>query len=441
MKELILDPLLLLPIFVCFTIYFVLFLYWTDYSFFQKKIIYLFSVILILVLCDFTLYPLSILRPVQLMNKDLGPIQLLINLSYYSFSVLFLRHWFKKIDIAIISLFNNIFLGIFLCISLLSIVWSETPVYALKYSLMMMQITLLAAQIATEYSWSEIISLLRWSTSIISALSCFYALTQPSIGVMFKGWKGVMSHPNRLGVVLALNITLWLFHAMHHKNQRAIAVGIIGLSLYVRENTNSQTSLIVIILLMMLLGALKVLRTLPYKQAFVGVLSFMLVGTCLAFIILENWNNLLVSLDKDPTLTGRTIVWPQIIERGMDRPFFGHGNHSFWQDWRGEDNPAYGIVSDNGWVPPHAHNGFLELFLDFGFVGLLLFLFSFLVTISMTVQYMISSPVPEALLPPLILTWIIIPNITVSSLFTPSLMWFIYVVINVRVSRDLGNQN
>ena len=441
MKEIILDPLILAPISLCFFVYFVLIFYSSESLFFKKHAAYFFSFLFIVTLCDFEIYPISLLQPIQLLNKNLGPIQLVINLFYYSVSILLLRFWFKHTIESSLLLLNNLFLGIFLIFSLLSILWSDTPIYALKYELVVLQVTLVAAQICQKYSWKEIVSMLRWSTTAISVLSAFYALTQPSIGIIDKGWKGVMGHPNRLGVVLSLNVTLWLFHAIYYPKQRWIAIFFALFSLYVRQNTNSTTSFIVIVLLLALLGCLRILKTLPYKVAFVGVLTFILISSCIGFVVVENWNNLLISLDKDPTLTGRTIVWPQMIQKGFQRPLFGHGSHSFWQDWRGEDNPASGIVSDNGWVPPHAHNGFLELFLEFGLVGLALFLFSFLMTLSMCVKYMISRSAPESLVPPLILTWMVIPNITVSSLFTPGLTWFIYILISCRVSYELSKSS
>lgn len=438
MKEIILDPLILMPILSCFVVYFILIFYWSESSLFRKSAAYFFTFLFIITLCDFEIYPVSLLQPSQLLNQNLGPIQLVINIGYYSASILLLRFWFKHLLHSSLLLFNNFFLGIFIILSLLSILWSDTPIYALKYELVVLQVTLIGTQVCQKYSWTEIVSILRWSTTAISILSAFYALTQPSIGVIDKGWKGVMGHPNRLGVVLALNITLWLFHGIYYPKQRWIAVFFALFSLYVRQNTNSTTSFILIVLLLTLLGCLRVLKTLPYKAAFAGVLMFMLIGTCIGFVVVENWNDLLISLDKDPTLTGRTIVWPQMIEKGFQRPFLGYGSHSFWQDWRGEDNPAYGIVSDNGWVPPHAHNGFLELFLEFGLVGLILFLFAFVITLSICIKYMISSSSPESLVPPLILTWMLIPNITVSSLFQPKLIWFIYILINCRISYELS---
>lgn len=439
MKELILEPVILLPIMCCFVIYGLLIFKISNIRYFADKLIYLFTMIFFIAVSEITLYPLSQLQPVQLLNKNLGPIQAIINLGYYSVSVIILRYWFLQIFKNSLLLFNNLFLGFLLLLSLLSTLWSDTPIDALKNNLVILQVSIFAAHIAQRYSWQKLVSILRWSSTVLSFLSAFYSLTKPSfaINTIKNGWQGVLPHPNRLGILLSLNITLWLFHAMFYPQQRLLAIGIALFSLYVRQNTNSATSLIVIIILLVLVACLQILKKMPYRQAFVGVLLCMLVGTSITFILLENWNELLESLGKDPTLTGRTKVWPQMIERGLERPIFGHGTHSFWQGWRGEDNPAHGIVADNGWVPPHAHNGFLEIFLEFGLIGLIIFLSSFFITISMCVRYMIIRILPEAILPLIMLTWMIIPNITVSSLFEGKLVWFLYVLINVRVSMEI----
>lgn len=439
MKELILEPVILLPIIGCLIIYSLLIFELSNIRYFADKMIYLFTTFFIFGVAEITLYPLALFQPSALLSKNLGPAQAIIIFGYYSISVIILRYWFLQIFKNTLLLFNNLLLSFLLLLSLFSMFWSDTPFYVLKNNLVILQVSIFAAHIAQRYSWQKLVSILRWSTTVLSFLSAFYSLTNPSfaINTVKNGWQGVLPHPNRLGILLSLHITLWLFHAMFYPKQRWLAIGIALFSLYVRQNTNSTTSFIVIIILLVLVGCLQILKKLPYRQAFVGVLLCMLVGTSITFIILENWNSLLDSLGKDATLTGRTTIWPQIIDRGLERPLFGHGTHSFWQDWRGKDNPAYGIVAANGWVPPHAHNGFMEIFLELGLVGLILFLSSFFITISMCVRYMIIGIVPEAILPLIMLTWMIIPNITVSSLFEPKLIWFLYVLINVRISVEI----
>jgi O-antigen ligase len=75
-------------------------------------------------------------------------------------------------------------------------------------------------------------------------------------------------------------------------------------------------------------------------------------------------------LGRDTTLTGRTQIWSTAIQYIGDRPLLGYGYQVFWEP----DGPVRRyLAKDLGWEPVTAHNGYLEIGLDFGLVGLLLF--------------------------------------------------------------------
>jgi exopolysaccharide production protein ExoQ len=67
-------------------------------------------------------------------------------------------------------------------------------------------------------------------------------------------------------------------------------------------------------------------------------------------------------LGRDETLTGRTGVWAGVLPAAMGQPILGHGFAAFW-------NPTRGLLYDIN----EAHNGYLEIILELGFVGLVLF--------------------------------------------------------------------
>lgn len=442
MKELVTDPLILIPVIVVIGIYFLITFHYAT----QKKIANLLQFLLtftfLFVSPGLTIFPILILQPYHLSVPILSFRSIAIKLGLYSYFIVILKSWFSRIFQSTLLLFSNPFLGLLLCLSLISPIWSETPGFTLRQSLLIVGLSIFSAHIASRYSWVKLVVLIRYSTTLISVLSAFYALAMPSIGVEPKGWKGITSHPNRLGILLSLNITLWLFHAIHHPKQRWFAVSFAFFSLYVRQNTNSATSLVLILILLTLVGCLRLLKSLSFQQAFVGVVIFMVLGIGIMLIVLENWFNILNALDKDPSLTGRTEFWPQIIERIVEkRPILGYGTQGFWQAWRGIENPANGISTPKGFKPPHAHNGFLEIFLDLGVVGFVIFLFAFLRTVASAVLYMGINPSSESLLPLVFLTWMVIPNITVSELFYPTHIWVYFVIITVRLNLEIKQFN
>jgi O-antigen ligase len=79
-------------------------------------------------------------------------------------------------------------------------------------------------------------------------------------------------------------------------------------------------------------------------------------------------------LGKDPTLTGRTDFWPEVIANIYERPLFGWGYFGFWTP---ANPPALSIAQavafkHNTWyiaVISNAHNALLEALLEIGVVG------------------------------------------------------------------------
>jgi O-antigen ligase len=137
------------------------------------------------------------------------------------------------------------------------------------------------------------------------------------------------------------------------------------------------------------------------------------------------------------TLTGRTDFWPQILAKIMHRPLLGYGVGGFWQPWRGSDNPAADIiVAKSLFRPQHSHNGFLELGVELGFLGLLLFVISLFSNIAKAIMHLSYTKQPEGGLPLLLLTYALMTNLTETGLLGVTIVWFWYVVLTVRLSLD-----
>ena len=101
-----------------------------------------------------------------------------------------------------------------------------------------------------------------------------------------------------------------------------------------------------------------------------AVLLTLLVGDC--FLIISSFFNPLEAisgvLGRDSTLTGRTDIWNALLQSNIN-PIIGAGYGSFWQPERGESvSKSLGFL----FSLKEAHNGYLEVYLNSGFVGLTL---------------------------------------------------------------------
>ena len=83
--------------------------------------------------------------------------------------------------------------------------------------------------------------------------------------------------------------------------------------------------------------------------------------------------SLLESLGKDATLTGRVPLWHLVDANIAQRRWLGYGYGAFWS----ASNPAkFAIEETLQWTPPHAHNGYRDVLLNFGIPGLMLLVLS-----------------------------------------------------------------
>src|SRR5262249_11389657 len=95
----------------------------------------------------------------------------------------------------------------------------------------------------------------------------------------------------------------------------------------------------------------------------------------IVFLIAATWFQLffdfsegaLTAVGRDPSLTGRTDIWAAVLPLATN-PLFGTGFESFWLGDR-----FVALSSQfSGLLLNQAHNGYIEMYLNLGWVGLLL---------------------------------------------------------------------
>jgi exopolysaccharide production protein ExoQ len=94
--------------------------------------------------------------------------------------------------------------------------------------------------------------------------------------------------------------------------------------------------------------------------------TIVIAALCLSLVAVFIAPNLLSVLGRDPTLTGRTEIWNLVL--GMTgNSLLGTGFESFWLGSRLQT-----MWSIYWWHPNEAHNGYIEIFLDLGWMGVAL---------------------------------------------------------------------
>jgi O-antigen ligase len=100
-----------------------------------------------------------------------------------------------------------------------------------------------------------------------------------------------------------------------------------------------------------------------------------LVAVGLGFLLYTIVPSLLGMLQKDTTLTGRTALWHSILISIAKRPWLGYGFNAFWSAKGGSATVSQRV----GWLVPSGHNGFLDITLNLGILGLSVFVAGYVV--------------------------------------------------------------
>ena len=294
----------------------------------------------------------------------------------------------------------------------ISTLWSGLPLFTLRRSIVMIATTLFGIYFGSVFPRRAQLNLLCCAFAAMALLSIGAAVAFPDYGIdhgLHEGdWCGIFPQKNFLGRLMVFGSAAFLLLPGERLKDTIVrAVGVIT-CLGLVKLSGSKTAFLMAILVVVLILFFKVLAR---KQKTFLVAGITVAALTLAFVW-TNTDTILLWLSRDATLTGRIPLWIAAQEAISRQPFLGYGFGAFWQGYSG---PSESIMAEVGWMAPHAHDGYLDLALDVGLVGLSIFVIGLLIRFRLA--YRESDPRRrETLWPILYLTMILLYNIDESGL-------------------------
>lgn len=269
----------------------------------------------------------------------------------------------------------------------LSILWADSTEISFKRWIRTAGDLVMVLVVLTEGNpLKAIAKLFRRSFVLLIPLSIVLSKYFPDLGrLQHKHWGpdmwiGVATHKNTLGQLCILAGIYFLWNIIRNRGKKDISLDILYLLMTVYllnggGHSRSYSSILVLIAACAFYLVMERMRLDPSQiwGYFLGVIlsAFILQVASTAFFDSSIYEFIVKLLGKEPTLTGRTDLWRDLIALGMQRPIFGAGYGGFWtpsvNQYVGEAHP---------WDPGQAHNGYIEIFLHLGVVGLVLFGFA-----------------------------------------------------------------
>jgi O-antigen ligase len=321
-------------------------------------------------------------------------------------------------------------LWILTLIILLSFIWSGDIQLTLKSSREVWQMTSFSLYFATRFSLKEQVRLIACTFAIGALLSIVGALILPSVAIHQLdhpgAWRGIYEYKNTFGSMMIISSLAFFCLPIDKPQHRLYKWAGISLSLTMILLSTSKTSLVVYFLIILILIFYRNFRwrgkiTVVFLD--LGVLILACVGT----LVISYWVDIITGLGRDPTLTGRTILWGVILFRLNERPWLGFGRDVYWTP-AGKYAREAGQALGNGFIAPHAHNGFIDFALEVGFIGLSLFLLSYAIAFGRALKRAYATNNSEDLWPFAFLIFLAMNNMTESYLLRhANIYWVLYV--------------
>jgi|GEM_PF-4873313 len=257
-----------------------------------------------------------------------------------------------------------------------SSLWSIAPEITFRRSLILAGSISLGVYIASRYSFRDQVIFYSRILIFVCFATILVALFFPENGIHQDTFhagrlRGITLHKNILGEWLALAMLMFIFlPASLLKMSRMSKYLVATMTIILLSFTVSLTSVLAVLMVMCISPALATLRW-DYRLRGAMILYFVAVLIVVFVVVALFYVDILELIGRTPTLSGRSTIWPVVLEIIGDRPIFGYGYHGFFAT----ENPLVQIMFRNIWNPEHAHNVWLDLGIEFGLAGITLFIY------------------------------------------------------------------
>ncbi len=338
---------------------------------------------------------------------------------------------------------RDIFVFIFILIVYSSSIWSVNPGFTERFMPEVLQMTTFGIYLATRFSLKQQLRFVAWTFAIGAIASILVVWRLPAAGLHWNdhpgSWKGIYDYKNTFGSLMVLNSIAFLLIPIDKAKHRIYKWGFFALSLLMIYFSTSKTSLVVSFLTIVIVLFYQKFRWKGKISVFYIDALLLFLGSA-ATIVIGLWVEILGAMGKDATLTGRIPMWNVAFTELMHRPWFGFGRGAFWAE-KSKYAIDAGYAVSQGFIPPHAHNGFIDIMLDVGFVGFVFFLISFVIVYFRSLKLAYASDNAEDIWPLAFLLFLTLNNMMESYLLRlANVYWVLYVAtaLSVKVRKTVS---
>lgn len=257
-----------------------------------------------------------------------------------------------------------------------SVFWSQFPSITARRSVEFVLAGFFGLYFAVRFPLRRQLSII-WMIMIALAIgTAIMVICFPRLGLEASAghqgdWQGVFTQKNACGRMMVL-ATAALLSDWRWTFARCTSL---ALFFFVLIMSGSRGAWLVEAAIFALYVVLRIADHFDSRSRVVLALTVVLAAVAGICAVVYYLPTLTALLGRDATLSGRTEIWKHVWHYILEKPLFGWGYAGFWRGIQGE---SFNVTAAVHFVVLHAHNGFLEIWLELGIVGLALFTLSYL---------------------------------------------------------------
>ena len=304
--------------------------------------------------------------------------------------------------------------------------WSIAPADTMQSAIHLMFLSAAAICLAAFADWRD---LLAGAALAVLALGVLSAALIPAGGVMTEIHPGALRGPwgekNEAGMIFAFGALCFVALAFVTRKFAWMVGCAVLLPLIVL--TESTTSLLAFSAGVTALLAVELIKGRPERLILGSWFAVVFVAGAYLFLM-TSAGDLIEAVGKDTTLTGRSAIWPIIMDKIAERPWLGHGYIAFWADDSADKMWLWMTID---FKAHNAHNSLLETLLGLGILGTVPLAWAIVRTVLYSGIAATVSDDARRIAAPIVLAILVVSSSESIISGPDGLLWFAFIVVSV----------
>ena len=347
--------------------------------------------------------------------------------------------WRRRIVRLQVKNISENFLTLFI---LASAAWSIHPDITIWRSGSYVFTMLIASYISTRFCLNDVMRIFSLSLAFSAIGSVLFVAAFPEYGTMRElggAWRGVFPHKNSFGLIAAIGVFVELYLISDLRSWRRILHLCLLIGYFSLAGLSQSATAVILASLFSIGASFYFLVRRGGLLAIFGLATIGSVGLLALFSIVMDPVLALSIAGREISLTGRTNLWPLVFELIGQKPLLGWG---YGATWLAGDGASLYVWRAVGLWASNSHNGFLEIALQLGWLGMALLLLVIGIALRRAIGCCLNGALPLGAFALLFFICAILGDMTdVALAMNQNIEWLIFTVLYFTCGMELSTRN